>query len=132
MVKNISNFVNTALNKYPLFLEYAIDQPTCKKALTKLKEVHNLLTNEKINFKVFNISLKLLQAFLIYRLLVQGGANMNKHQSGVHCNPPFQVKCRTSSFSSPSTRRTVAVDHYFKLMGQYFIARRNIPYYTEL
>ena len=70
----------------------------------------------KIYLQVFNISLKLFKALLVRKLQVQGGANMIKHQFGGDCNPPFQGKCRVSSFPAPLTRRTAAVDHYCKLM----------------
>ena len=85
----------------------------------------------KLYLKMFNISLKLLKALLVYRLQVQGGANITKHQFGGHCSPPFPGKCRSRSFTSPLTRRTAAGDHYYKLMKPYFIARRNIPNYPK-
>ena len=81
----------------------------------------------KIYLKVFCISLKLFKALLVNRLQVEGGANMTKHQFGGHCNPPFTGKSRASSFTSPSTRRTAAGDHYHKLIEPYFIAKMNIP-----
>ena len=80
---------------------------------------------------MFNISLKLFKALLVNRLQVQGGASMTKHQFGGHCNPPFPGKFRAISFTSSVTRRTDAGDHYYKLMEQYFIAKRNIPNYPK-
>ena len=73
-----------------------------------------------------------LNALLVNRLQVQGGANiMTKHQFGGHCKPPFPDKCRTSSFTSPLTRRTAAGDHYCKQMEPYLFAIRNIPNYPK-
>jgi len=55
--------------------------------------VQNWHKMTKIYLKVFNISLKLLKALLVYRIQVQGGANITKHQFGGHCSPPFPGKC---------------------------------------
>jgi len=66
---------------------------------------------------------------LVNRSQVEGGANMTKHQFVGHSNPPFTGKYRTSSFTSPSTRRTAAGGPFITIgmMGPYFIANRNIP-----
>ena len=85
----------------------------------------------KLYLKMFNISLKLLKALLVYRTQVQDVPNMTKHQFGGHSKPPFPGKCRTSSFTSPSTRRTAAEDHYYKLMGSYLLQEGNIPNYPK-
>ena len=66
-----------------------------------------------------------------YMFTVQCGADMTKHQFGGHCNPPFPGKCRASFFTSTLTSRTAAGDNYYKLMGPYFIARRNVPSYLK-
>ena len=53
---NLSDFVNTALNKSSLSLEDETDQRTCKETLTKLKEVKNLLKMDKVYLNMYNIT----------------------------------------------------------------------------
>ena len=132
MVKKLSDFVNTALNKCSISLGDETDQPTCKiKHWQSWMRSRTCLKMTKIYLKVFNISLKLFKALLVNRLQVQGGANMTKHQFGGHCNPPFPGKCRSRSIPSPLTRRTAAGDHYYKLVELCFIAKRNITNYSK-
>ena len=80
--------------------------------------------------KVFNITLKLYKALLVTRLQVEGGADIRPNTNyGVYCSQPLPGQFRASSFTSPSTRRTAAGYHYYKLMGQYFITRRTAAGY---
>ena len=49
---------------------------------------------------------------------------MTKHQFGGHCKPPFLGKCRTNSFTSPSTS---SGDHYYI----FYCKKEYILYYPK-
>lgn len=61
---------------------------------------------------------KTLEIFLVARLQVHGGGIPIRRLS---CSPQFPGKFRISSFTSPSSRRRAAGDHYCKLTVLIFL-----------